>query len=110
MIGLLAALGAWRLKVLEYISSTRPIGFAGAAGQCVCTGTVLVAGAFWDHPLPEAAYYMKYVPNKIIWKKAGSWIDVVTLLLTIVCMWLPALYIRRIQPARVLQLLPWNQN
>ena len=52
--------------------------------------------------LTESTYYMKFVPVRIIWWQVVV-IDVVTLVLCILCMWLPALYIRRVQPARVLQ-------
>jgi lipoprotein-releasing system permease protein len=52
--------------------------------------------------LSEATYYVSQVPVRI-----NGWhillLDVATILLCLVCMWLPSLYIRRIQPARVLQ-------
>lgn len=52
--------------------------------------------------LSEATYYMKQVPVRINWWQVAL-IDMATLILCILCMWLPTLYIRRIQPARVLQ-------
>lgn len=52
--------------------------------------------------LPENAYYMRYAPVKVVWWQLAV-IDLVTLILCVFCMWLPALYIRRIHPARVLQ-------
>jgi len=52
--------------------------------------------------LPEDTYYMKYAPIHFNWTEIAT-IDVVTLVLCILCMWLPTLYIRFIQPAKVLQ-------
>jgi lipoprotein-releasing system permease protein len=52
--------------------------------------------------LPENAYYMRYAPVKIVWWQIVT-VDIVTLVLCVFCMWLPALYIRRVHPARVLQ-------
>ncbi len=104
MIGLLKALG------MSY-ESTRNIflgiaGLIGAAG--ILLGNILALGICWLQmrfgfiTLPEDIYYMKYAPVKIIWWQVAA-IDVATLALCILCMWLPTLYIRRIQPARVLQ-------
>jgi lipoprotein-releasing system permease protein len=104
MIGLLKALG------MTY-ESTRNIflgiaGLIGAAG--ILFGNILALGICWLQmrfgfiTLPEDIYYMKYAPVKIIWWQVAA-IDVATLALCILCMWLPTLYIRRIQPARVLQ-------
>ncbi|MCB0699792.1 MAG: ABC transporter permease [Chitinophagales bacterium] len=52
--------------------------------------------------LSEATYYMQYVPVRLIWWHPVL-ISIATLVLCILCMWLPTLYIRRILPARVLQ-------
>lgn len=52
--------------------------------------------------LSEATYYMQYVPIKLVWWHPVA-ISIVTLVLCILCMWLPTLYIRRILPAKVLQ-------
>jgi lipoprotein-releasing system permease protein len=104
MIGLLKALGM-------PFEGTRNIflaiaGLIGAAG--IVLGNILALGLCWAQlhygflKLPEESYSMKYVPIKIVWWEVGA-IDVATLALCILCMWLPALYIRRIQPARVLQ-------
>jgi lipoprotein-releasing system permease protein len=104
MIGLLKALGM-------PFEGTRNIflsiaGLIGSAG--ILLGNALAFVLCWVQlrfgivTLPEETYYMKYVPVKIVWWQVGV-VDVVTLVLCIVCMWLPALYIRRIQPARVLQ-------
>ena len=104
MIGLLKALGM-------PFETTRNIflGIAALIGTVgIVLGNVLAIGLCWLQQtfgflkLPEAAYYMKYVPIKIVWWHIGL-IDIVTLLLCVFCMWLPTLYIRRIQPAKVLQ-------
>ena len=81
-------------------------GLIGVAG--ILLGNLLAGVLCWLQlsfgflKLPEAAYYMRYVPVKLIWWHVAV-IDVTTLALCIFCMWLPTLYIRRIQPARVLQ-------
>ena len=104
MIGLLKALGMT-------FETTRNIflaiaGIIGAVG--IVLGNIIALTLCWLQlhfglvKLPEETYYMSHVPVKVIWWQVGL-IDIVTLLLCILCMWLPALYIRRIQPARVLQ-------
>ena len=104
MIGLLKALGM-------PFETTRNIflGIAALIGTVgIVLGNILGLGLCWLQQtfgllkLPEAAYYMKYVPVKIIWWHIAV-VDIVTLVLCVLCMWLPTLYIRRIQPARVLQ-------
>jgi lipoprotein-releasing system permease protein len=104
MIGLLKALGMT-------VEDTRNIFLAiaalvGAAG--ILLGNALALLICWLQlrfgfiKLPEDIYYMRYAPIKIVWWQVGL-IDVITLLLCVLCMWIPALYIRRIQPAKVLQ-------
>lgn len=104
MIGLLKALGMT-------FETTRNIflaiaGIIGAVG--IVLGNIIALTLCWLQlhfglvKLPEETYYMSQVPVKIIWWQVGL-IDIVTLLLCVLCMWLPALYIRRIQPAKVLQ-------
>ncbi len=104
MIGLLKALGM-------PFDATRNI-FLGIAGLIaaagIALGNVFALGLCWLQlrfgfmTLPEETYYMKYVPVKIIWWQVGL-VDIVTLVLCVFCMWLPTLYIRRIQPVKVLQ-------
>ena len=104
MIGLLKALGM-------PFQTTRNI-FLGIATIIGTTGIVLgnvfalslcwLQQTFGFFKLRESAYYMKYVPVEIVWWKIGL-IDICTLCLCVLCMWLPTLYIRRIQPAKVLQ-------
>jgi lipoprotein-releasing system permease protein len=104
MIGLLKALG------MPY-DQTRNIflGIAGLIGTVgILLGNVLALGLCWLQvhygliKLNEDVYYMRYAPIEIVWWQVAV-IDVSTLALCIICMWLPALYIRRIQPAKVLQ-------
>ena len=104
MIGILKALGM-------PFGDTRNIflsiaGLIGAAG--ILLGNLFAFIICWLQihfgflKLPEKQYFMSTVPIRIIWWQVAL-IDVVTLLLCIFCMWLPTLYIRRIQPAKVLQ-------
>ena len=104
MVGLLKALGM-------PFEATRNIflsiaGLIGAAG--ILLGNALAFLLCWLQltfgimKLPEDSYYMQFVPIKIVWWHVAM-IDVATLVLCVLCMWLPTLYIRRIQPARVLQ-------
>ena len=104
MVGLLKALGM-------PFEATRNIflsiaGLIGAAG--ILLGNALAFLLCWLQlrfgllKLPEDAYYMQFVPIKIVWWHVVM-IDVATLGLCVLCMWLPTLYIRRIQPATVLQ-------
>ena len=104
MIGLLKALGM-------PFETTRNIflGIAALIGTVgIVLGNLLAFGLCWVQltfgvlKLPEDAYSMSYVPVKIIWWHVAL-IDIVTLVLCVFCMWLPTLYIRRIQPAKVLQ-------
>jgi len=104
MIGLLKALGM-------PFETTRNI-FLGVATLIGTIGIVLgnvfalslcwLQQTFGFLKLQEDAYASKFVPIKIIWWKIGL-IDITTLCLCVFCMWLPTLYIRRIQPAKVLQ-------
>ncbi len=104
MIGLLTALGMAFDDMRKIF-----LGIAGLIGAVgILLGNVLALALCWLQArygfvkLPEKEYYMSTVPIKVIWWQIAV-IDVVTLLLCVFCMWLPALYIRRIQPARVLQ-------
>ncbi len=104
MIGLLKALGM-------PFDQTRSI-FLGIAAMIGATGiifgNIIALGLCWLQThygiikLPEDVYYMRYAPIRIVWWEVAV-IDLATLVLCVFCMWLPALYIRRVQPARVLQ-------
>ncbi len=52
--------------------------------------------------LDEATYFMNTVPIQINFGYILL-IDLVTLIISVLCMWLPTLYVRRMQPAKVLQ-------
>lgn len=78
------------------------------AGLGILLGTLLGVGLCYLQlktgfiQLPEDTYYVKYAPVKLVWWHVAT-IDIATLLLCVLCMWLPTLYIRRIRPAKVLQ-------
>lgn len=104
MVGLLKAQGmpdrSMQMIFLYYA------GLIAAAG--IIAGNIIGLGICWLQQktgfmqLPESTYYVRQVPVRIYWWHPAL-IDVGTLVLCILCMWLPSLYIRRIQPARVLQ-------
>ena len=104
MIGLVKALGMT-------FEATRNIflGIAGLIGIAgIVLGNVLGLALCWAQQhfgiikLSEDVYYMRYAPVKIVWWQILT-VDVATLVLCVACMWLPAMYIRRISPAKVLQ-------
>lgn len=78
------------------------------AGMGILLGNIIAGIVYWVQiktgflTLSEASYYVKEVPVRLLWWQPVA-INLVTLLLCILCMWLPSLYIRRIQPAKVLQ-------
>lgn len=104
MIGLLKALGMaprglWAL----FLSMAGLIGGLGILlGNILGLGLCLAQQQFGFIHLPEETYNMSTVPVRI-----NPWqiivLDINTLLLCTLCTALPLLYIRRIQPARVLQ-------
>lgn len=104
MVGILKALGMPGgdiRKVFLYHA-------AAIAGMGILIGNALALALYWLQQrtgfltLSEDSYYMRVVPVRIhAWQLLA--IDAATLVLCILCMWLPTLYIRRIQPARVLQ-------
>ncbi len=104
MIGLLKALGMPFADTRNiFLAIAALIGVAG-----IVLGNVLGLGLCWLQdrfglvPLPEESYYMKYVPVRVIWWHIVV-LDVVTLVLCVLCMLLPALYVRKVHPAKVLQ-------
>lgn len=78
------------------------------SGMGIVLGNVLALGICWLQlktgflKLTEANYSLRYVPVKLYWWQPVL-INGATIVLCILCMWLPSLYIRRIHPARVLQ-------
>jgi len=104
MIGIFKALGmpfSGIRTVFLYIAGL--IGTLGILlGNIIGLGICILQKTTGFLTLPEDTYYMKQVPVRFYWWQIGL-IDIATLALCILCMWLPSLYIRRIQPARVLQ-------
>jgi lipoprotein-releasing system permease protein len=72
------------------------------AGNILALGLCFVQQRFGLVKLPEDSYFMQYVPVRIVWWQLMV-TDVATLAVCVLCMWLPTLYIRRVQPAKVLQ-------
>lgn len=104
MIGLLSALGM-PAKAIRRIFLYHAALISGAgilAGNIIAIGLCLLQLHTGFLKLSEDTYYMKQVPVHINWWQIAV-IDIATLLVCTICMWLPALYIRRIKPARVLQ-------
>ena len=104
MVGLLKALGMaaeqTRAIFLYYAGLIAVVGIL--AGNLIAISLCLLEEKLHFLKLDESTYYMKYVPVRFNWWTVAA-IDAATLVLCILCMWLPTLYIRRIQPARVLQ-------
>jgi lipoprotein-releasing system permease protein len=104
MIGLLKALGMpfeTTRNIFLYIAAL--IGGCGILlGNIAALVMCEVQWHFGVLKLPESSYYMRYVPLKIVWWQVAA-IDVITLAICVLCMWLPTLYIRRVQPSKVLQ-------
>ncbi len=103
-VGLLQALGMNRGALMQLF-----IALAGGIGLLGCllgTGMALLLCGFQKATgfmkLPEETYYMHTVPVELV-----GWhlllINAATLLLCLLCMSLPALYLRRISPTKVLQ-------
>lgn len=103
-VGLLQALGLPPSALQSvFVQLAAFTGLAGVlAGTLLALGLCFVQQRTGFMTLPEDTYYMRQVPVQLVWWKIVL-IDVVTVLICLLVMWLPALYIRRIQPARVLQ-------
>lgn len=104
MIGVLKAQGmqnSMLRKVFVYHAAI--IGFLGVfLGNVIGIGLCFIQQQTGFMKLSETGYFMKTVPVHIVWWQIVL-LDVVTLALCILFMWLPSLYIHRIKPARVLQ-------
>lgn len=104
MIGLLKALGMPYKQVAKlFLAMAGIIASTGIVlGNIIGLGICFIQLKFGIITLPEETYYMKYAPIKlIVWQIVL--VDMVTLLVCILCMSIPVLYIRKIQPAKVLQ-------
>lgn len=104
MIGLLKALGMPAGSLVRlFLSIAGIIGFSGILlGNVIALTLCWLQSRFGIITLPEETYYMKYAPIKLVWWQVVV-TDAATLALCVFCMWLPALYIRTIQPAKALQ-------
>jgi lipoprotein-releasing system permease protein len=104
MVGILKAqgltAGAMRWVFLYYAGLISGVGIMVGNIIALTLGWVQASTGFIK--LSEASYYMNTVPVNMVWWHVAL-IDIATLVVCILCMWLPTLYIRRIQPARVLQ-------
>jgi lipoprotein-releasing system permease protein len=78
------------------------------AGCGILAGNALALGICWAQQqfgflhLSEATYYMSTVPVRLPVGQVLI-VDFATLVLAALCMWAPSLYVRTIQPARMLQ-------
>ena len=104
MVGLLKALGMPEGKMRQiFLYHASLIGIAGVvAGNILAVGLCFFQQQTGFFKLSETGYSMQYVPVHITWWHPVA-ISICTMLLCILCMWLPTLYIRRVQPAKVLQ-------
>lgn len=103
-VGLLKALGMQYGSVRSiFLYYATLIACSGIAlGNVLGLGLCFLQQQIGFLKLSEATYYMSQVPVRINWWHVLL-VDLATLLICVLCMWLPSLYIRRIQPARVLQ-------
>ncbi|RYZ50908.1 MAG: ABC transporter permease, partial [Sphingobacteriales bacterium] len=104
MVGLLKALGmtATNTQQIFFYYAALIAGAGIFVGNLFGLGLCLLQQQTGFLKLNEATYYMSEAPVRI-----NGWyiliIDVATLTICMLCMWLPSLYIRRIQPSKVLQ-------
>jgi lipoprotein-releasing system permease protein len=104
MVGILKTLGMSDGKTQQIF--LYHAGLIATAG--ILAGNILALGICWLQErtgfmkLSESTYYMSQVPVRLYWWHIVL-IDIATLVLCLLCMWLPTLYIRRIHPARVIQ-------
>lgn len=104
MVGLLKALGMPERQMRQiFLYHASLIGIAGiVAGNILAIALCFFQQQTGFFKLSETGYSMQYVPVHIIWWHPLV-VSICTMALCILCMWLPTLYIRRVQPAKVLQ-------
>jgi len=104
LIGLLKALGLPSNNIRNiFLGIAGIIGLSGVVlGNIIGLGICLLQDKTGFITLQESTYGMDHAAVHIVWWHIAL-LDVITLVLCILCMWLPALYIRRISPAKVLQ-------
>lgn len=102
--GLLKALGLSNVgtqKIFLYIALLTG-GLGVLFGNILAIGLCVAQQRFGFLKMSEATYFMDKVPMQInIWYILI--VDLATLVITVLCMWLPTIYVRRMQPAKVLQ-------
>lgn len=102
--GLLKALGlsnSATQQIFIYIALLTG-GLGVLIGNIFAIGICLLQQRYGFLKMTEATYFMDTVPM-LIQPGAILIIDAATIVITLLCMWLPTLYVRRMQPARVLQ-------
>jgi len=104
MVGVLKSLGMPFRQIMRiFINYAIMI-----AGLGILIGNIIALAVCWLQSqyglisLNEATYYMTKVPVRMKWEYLAI-IDAATLVVCVLCMWLPTLYIRKIQPVKVLQ-------
>lgn len=104
LIGVLKALGmSFRKIMLVFLYHSLWIAFLGIVlGNLLAFSFCRIQKTTGFLKLDETTYYMSQVPVRLEILPILA-INVVTFFCCIIFMWLPALYIRRIQPVRVLQ-------
>ncbi len=104
MVGVLKAQGMSNgmLQKIFLYHATLIGGVGVLIGNIVGLGLCFIQKQTGVITLMEDAYFMKTAPVHIVWWHVVL-IDIATLVLCILFMWLPSLYIRRINPAKVLQ-------
>lgn len=103
-IGLLKAMGMAEKETQKvfFYYATIISGCGIALGNIIGIGFCMIQSKTGFLQLNESTYYMSQVPVRFNWWHIAI-IDATTLLVCVLCMWIPSLYIRNIQPAKVLQ-------
>jgi len=103
-IGLLKAMGMAEKETQKvfFYYATIISGCGILLGNIIGIGFCMIQSKTGFLQLNESTYYMSQVPVRFNWWHIAI-IDATTLLVCVLCMWIPSLYIRNIQPAKVLQ-------
>ena len=102
MIGILKSMGMKKITRI-FLNHSLLIAATGILlGNIIALGICFLQAKTGFLSLDETTYYMKQVPVRISFQSIFL-IDIATLLCCTLFMWLPTLYIRHIQPVKVLQ-------